>query len=278
MEQKKINKAIATLMIGGMILGTGFISAAAKDTTTTSSVAKTKTTAAAHFKHGQFNMDTQLKTKLDALVTKGTITQAQENNVLAYFKTQSANRQAEFEKIKNMTPEQRQALKKDNTNKPQDSFSELVKAGTITQAQADAIKSSFPTDHKGFRNGKFRGGRFATKGKAGVGGYGMNIKTQLDKLVTSTTITQDQETKIVAYFQNQENAMKTQMEKLKTMTQAERQAFFKDRTSQKTDQFAELVKAGTITQAQADAIKASFKSSNNHARPSKTTQNKSTTK
>jgi len=271
-EQKKLNKAIASLVIGGMILGTGFISVSAKDTTTSSVINKATTTNAAHFNRGQFNMGTQLKTKLDALVTKGTITQTQETNILAYFKTQSVNRTAEFQKIKAMTPAQREALKKDNTTKPQDSFSALVKAGTITQAQADAIKSSFPVAAKGIRIGKAGAGRFRMNGKSGAGRFGMNIKPQLDKLVTSNTITQDQENKIVANFQAKETALKAQMEKFKTMTQAEKQALVKTRTNQKTDQFADLVKAGTITQAQADAIKASLKLSHNHAKPSKTTQ------
>lgn len=269
MEKKKINKAIATLVIGGMLFGTSFISVAAKDTTSNSAVTKTRSTAA-HFNHGEFNIGDQLKTKLDALVTKGTITQVQETNVLAYFKAEATSRQAQFEKIKAMTPAQRQALRKDNTNKPQNAFSELVKAGTITQVQADAIKGSFPSSNKGFRNPKAGVGR--------LGMMGMNIKPQLDKLVTSNTITQDQETKIVAYFQNQINVMKTQMDKFKTMTQAERQSLIKDKATQMSSPFADMVKAGTITQAQADAIKASLKPTQNQIRHFGGKHNKSTTK
>jgi hypothetical protein len=59
------------------------------------------------------------------------------------------------------------------------------------------------------------------------------------------------------------------MEKLRTMTQAERQSFLKDKTNVKTDQFVDLVKAGTITQAQADAIKTSLKTTKNFTKHSR---------
>ncbi len=131
-------------------------------------------------------------------------------------------------------------------------FDSLVKAGTITQAQADAIQSAMKT------------GRESKK----------SMKDVLDGLVSAGTITQDQENAIVKSFPAREgkggsdrrhgNPMDS-LVTTGTMTQAQadavHSAFRSAMESQKSfkDALDSLVSAGTITQAQADAIQNAMK-------------------
>lgn len=98
-----------------------------------------------------------------------------------------------------------------------DVLTELVSAGTLTQEQADAITSSMPA-------------------KEGKGGFTREHKNPLSELVTAGTITQEQLDAI-------QEAMKSTRESKQSMT----------------DALAELVSAGTLTQNQADAVSTAVK-------------------
>jgi predicted transcriptional regulator len=86
----------------------------------------------------------EMKTKLDALVKAGTITQATEDKVIAYQSKIAADRQAEMTKVNAMTDTQRKAYfdSKTKTERP-DQLTEMVKAGTLTQSEADSLKTLF---------------------------------------------------------------------------------------------------------------------------------------
>lgn len=84
---------------------------------------------------------------LKTLVDKKTITQAQADKVLSQLKADHQNKKALFEKIKNMTPEQRQQYFKNNKPAHQNPLQELVKNGTITQDQAKAIAQTIFSHH-----------------------------------------------------------------------------------------------------------------------------------
>lgn len=82
-----------------------------------------------------------------------------------------------------------------------------------------------------------------------------NMKSELDKLVTAQTITQDQETKVLDYFKQKETDRQTEMAKVKNMTEADRKTYFESKkTTEKTGFLSELVANGTLTQDQATAI------------------------
>jgi polyhydroxyalkanoate synthesis regulator phasin len=82
------------------------------------------------------------------------------------------------------------------------------------------------------------------------------LKTKLDSLVKSGTITQDQKNKIIAYMEKKDQERKAEMDKIKNMTEAERKAYFEqNKDKHKTDIFADLVAQNIINQTQADAIK-----------------------
>lgn len=81
------------------------------------------------------------------------------------------------------------------------------------------------------------------------------IKAKLDALVTSGTITSDQENKIVAFMQQKLDEKKAEMQKVEAMTDEEKNAYFEaNKTKQRQDMFNELVAQGIIDQNQADAI------------------------
>lgn len=93
---------------------------------------------------------TQFKTKLAELVTAGTINQSQADAVIACQQARAeerqeisaedkAARQAEMEKLKAMTAEERKAYMEQNKPAKPQPFKELIDNGTLTQEQADAI-------------------------------------------------------------------------------------------------------------------------------------------
>lgn len=258
MIKKEMNKIITTLVVGGVLVSVGtaasvFANSSVKTSTNNATVQTCP-------KHRGGDMQNTFNTKLDTLVKSGTITQDQENKIVDYFKNKMETRKTEKDKFKNMTSAERKQYLQNNkgTNKKNqrpNALAELVKAGTITQNQADAIQKIMPV-HK--RDGKWNG----LKNNA------ENMKTKLDTIVKSGAITQDQENKIVNYFNTKKDERKTEMDKVKNMTEAERQKYFGSKMSQnkdgkRPDPFAELVKAGTITQDQANTIKNALMAHNN---------------
>jgi competence protein ComGC len=168
---------------------------------------------------GEITPTNALKTRLDALVTAGTITQAQEDSILQYVNEKDAERKAEMEKVKNMTKEERDAYFKDKTKEKFDLFSELVSKEIITQAQADEIS----------KNVKEKASNVLDKVKDSFkrpeprGDFLGKIKSLIDQ----GTITQWEYDKITEYIKSKDK---------------------------KTDLLAGLVSDGIITQEKADAI------------------------
>jgi polyhydroxyalkanoate synthesis regulator phasin len=81
-----------------------------------------------------------------ALINQGTITQAQADTIQAYLEEEAENRKAEFEKIKDLSREERKEYLEDNKESKKGLLNKLVEEGTITQEQADEIAKLL---HKG---------------------------------------------------------------------------------------------------------------------------------
>lgn len=192
------------------------------------------------------------KEKLDSLVKSGTITQDQEDKILSLIKQKEDERKAEMEKVKNMTKEQRKEYFKQNKIKAKsDIFKELVEKNVITQQQADTIKNTIFDKNKDKRK-DFKG---------------ENFKKFLDNQVKAGVITQDEENKIISYMNKKAEEKKAEMEKIKSMTDEERKAYFENKKSQiKSDLFKELVDEGILTQTKADSLR---KNMQNHIKPNK---------
>ena len=135
----------------------------------------------------------------------------------------------------------------------------LVKAGTITQTQADSVIKLFTPSEKPDADK-------APKDK------GADIKTKLAALVTSGTLTQTQADAIVSAMSAGRTNIKTKLDALVTagtITQAQEDAVnklltppakpgsdseHKDRSADIKAKLDTLVTSGTLTQTQADAI------------------------
>jgi hypothetical protein len=261
MNRKKLmNKIITAVIAGGVLISTGTAAFASTSTTSTSTDTNGKKQEA---RMNMKNPSDMMKSELDKLVTAGTITADQETTILNNFKQEQTDRQAEMDKVKNMTEAERNTyFESKKTTEKTDFLSSLVTAGTLTQTQADAIKSVV---HQG------PGGKGDRKDD---GQSPKKMKTQLDTLVTAGTITQAEETNILNYFTEKQTERKAEMDKVKDMTEADRNAYFESKkTAEKTDMFSELVTSGIITQDKADAIKAAMPAPKAPAAPQDTTTN-----
>lgn len=89
--------------------------------------------------------------KLEGLVEKGTISKEQKDKILAYMEQKRQERQAEHDKIKNMTKEEREKYFKSKEFKKQDILSEMVEKGIITKSQSESLKDIFPKPNKSFK-------------------------------------------------------------------------------------------------------------------------------
>jgi hypothetical protein len=97
------------------------------------------------------DMQGNMKAKLDTLVKAGTITQAIEDSVIAYYKQEQAAQKAEMDKVKAMTAADRKAYMDSKAKvKRTAPLSDLVTKGILTQAQADAINKLQPGHPGGF--------------------------------------------------------------------------------------------------------------------------------
>lgn len=252
-----------------MLTNIGLVASAnSKKSTAKTGTATTQTQKVAN---KDSNMQADLKTKLDTLVKSNTINQSQEDKIIAGYKAIETARIAEMNKVNKMTEAERKTYfeSKTKTQAP-DVLANLVKDGTITQAQSDAIKAVFPgKGPAGF------GGPRGRRGNQGVNNGSnkqsmnvameANMKTQLDTLVKAATITQAQEDNILLAYKANDTARIAEMTKLKAMTDAERKTYLDSQTkAQRPDVLANLVSAGTLTQAQSDAVKAVIHENDNH--------------
>jgi competence protein ComGC len=135
-------KLLAGVVVTSMVLAIGTTAFAVNNSSVGKKSAVQKVFNDRKGGRGDIASSNGLKTKLDTLVTAGTITQDQENKILEYVNQKNAEIQAEMEKVKNMTKEERDAYFKDKAKVKSDLFSELVSKEIITQAQADQISKN----------------------------------------------------------------------------------------------------------------------------------------
>ncbi len=223
-------------LIGGLLLGSvGLVSAAADDSNAKSKSTSKPTLSGKMLRGPGQDMGKGMKLDLTALVDKGIISQDQSTAIQAKMDQLNADRKAEMTKIKAMTAAERQAYMKANKPAKVDLMASLVDSGVITSAQVDAIKA-------------FKQASRQQEMKE-------NQLKSLTALVEKGTITADQSNLIVQKMDQAATERQAEMDKVKDMTPAEAQAYFKANPREKTNPLADLVTAGSLTQAQADAVR-----------------------
>lgn len=237
---KKINKIITGILIGGTIISSTSLIAMADTTKTAAANGNLngrpqiagKMMRGGDMKPG--DMQTKIEDELISLVSTGIITQDESDKILALSKQEDAARQAEADKMKNMTDAERKTYFESNKGTaPEmkcDIYSQAVSQGIITQDKADAVKAKLDAARQ-------------TQMKA-------MMTKGLDGVVTAGTITQDQADKVVAFITSQEANKKPSLDK-EPGTRPEQKP---DPANAPKNPLSSLVDDGTLTQDQADAV------------------------
>lgn len=100
---------------------------------------------------------------------------------------------------------------------------------------------------------------------------GASMQSVLSSLVASNTITQAQADQIIARQQKLQAERQQKKEQMKGLTQAERKALREQNKTERVGLLTQLVKEGTITQEQADAIKSAMQAKREALRQEKVT-------
>ncbi|NMM62013.1 hypothetical protein HBE96_04770 [Clostridium sp. P21] len=143
------------------------------------------TNNANNFVASNINLTDSIKSKLSDLVTAGTITQDQEDQIENFIQQKNEDREAEMNALKTMSASDRKAYfeQKKSEGKP-DLLKDLVSSNIITQDQASSIGTLTPTPPNKLSN-MYKNNLNTT------------VKSTLDNLVSSKVITQDQEDTII---------------------------------------------------------------------------------
>lgn len=89
--------------------------------------------------HNAKEMEQRMTNNLKNMVEKGTISQTQADQLAKFFKEKGEQRKAEFEKIKNMTPEERKTYREQNRKDRPNFINEIKAAADLSDDQAKAV-------------------------------------------------------------------------------------------------------------------------------------------
>jgi len=229
----KMSRIIGGLLIGGLLLGG--TSLAAADNTASSSAPVNEMRAGMFGKMGPGPCDFDgagMQSVLNNLVASNQITQAQADQIIARQKQLQTERQQLREKMRDMTKAERETLRKQNRAEKVDLLTQLVTEGTITQEQADAIKTAM-RDQRATRQQE-------------------RLSAALNGLVEKNVISSEQSIAIVSKMTAMMNDRQAEMEKMRGMTAEQRRQYMKD--NRPANPLAELVTSGVLTQEQADQV------------------------
>jgi len=97
--------------------------------------------------HMEQKMIQHMADKLSQLVDQSSITQEQSNKILAFFKEKQVQRKADFEKTRNMNPDERKAYFEQNRNTRPDLAAELTAAADLSAEQAKVVAEALRPEH-----------------------------------------------------------------------------------------------------------------------------------
>jgi polyhydroxyalkanoate synthesis regulator phasin len=230
-----MQKVLGGLAIGGMLLGGGSLALAGSDNPTGSQSGAAQRICGSE-KHGGMGLEnsTEMQSVLDGLVSAGTLTQAQVDQMQSKTQQLDSERQAQRDQMQGMTQEERQAYFEQNRPAKQDQFTTLISEGTLTQEQAKAIRTAVQSKIQEQRQAQ--------------------LSTALSTLVEKGSINTAQSNAILNKLAEVQNTRQQGMEAMSNLTPEERQAKMQANKPGHVNPLADLVTAGTLTQAQADDV------------------------
>ena len=226
--KKKLNRVLSCLVIGGLLLASGSAVLAASDTETQSAAPAVRASGP----RGA-GMEDNLKEVLDSLVSSSSITQEQADQLLALQAERQAQMKSQWEKIKDLTPEERKSMDSEKPTNRSSIFSDAVEQGIITEAERETICNALAEARQEQRQAELQE-RFA-------------------ELVSQGIISQEQADTIIVQIQKAAAVQQAELEKVKDMSAEERQQYLQSK-GEKANLLDDLIADGTLTQAQADDV------------------------
>lgn len=257
MKGKKLTKFISGAVVASVVLATSFTTfAAQRNNNLGTALNKVKNIVNANgANEGMgpckgFGKGGNFTSFLADMVKDGTLTQSEADKITTYQKEKQESMKAEMDKVKKMTVEERKNYLSTKKIEHQDMLTELVSKGIITQAKADAIKTKIQQKNQEMKTARLN-----------------EMKSKLGTLVTKGTINQIQADKVIEYMSQRPDKVKiekgnmdqTEKDKIKSMTEAERKAYFEKIMGERGNFLKELVDNGTLTQDQANAVSESIR-------------------
>lgn len=207
-------------------------------------------------------MNEKISTKRKALVVVTALTLIFSSSVMAFAaSTQSGTQGTTSTQVAkvSMTDEQRSAIEQARAASVTEALAQLVKAGTITQEEADKVSTSTVKTEKTSQTGVFA--NLTEDQRQALEEERQTVMSEaIASLVNAGTITQEQADQFTPKDRTEFNS---------DITTEQREAIQQAREAARTAAITSLVSAGTITQTEADAIAA--KSQTGHKAGSGTT-------
>lgn len=185
----------------------------------------------------RMNIEQHIGDKLSNLVKTDKISQAQADQILAFFKAKGEERKAVREKMQNMTPEERQAYREEHKGQRLDMIADLKAAANLTDEQAKLVAEELrPPMHPRMKD------------------FGKHVRDNLNNLVAQNTITQTQADQVLAFFKAKGEEHKANFEKVKGMTPEERHTYMEQHRPDINKMIAELKASANLSDEQAKAV------------------------
>lgn len=246
-KDNMMKKIMGGLLIGGLLLGGSGLALAGTDTTGQSTVQQL-VRGINGTRMGIINSKVS-QSVLDALVSKGTLSQEQADKIMALAEQREKERETRRTEMANMTREERQAERQENREDRAGIWEQLIADNTITQEQLDAIRDGFQAERHEQRQA--------------------DLDTALKGLVDKGVIDNDEtaaiKNKLAAFEDERQDQMQArasmsaeerqaERDKIQNMNAQERRAYMQVNRPE-NNPIDQLVSEGVLTQSQADQVR-----------------------
>ncbi len=180
------------------------------------------------------DMEQHVCAVLGKLVEQQTISREQADKILSFFKEKELQRQADFEKMKSMSPEDRKNNFEQRPHDHPNLIKDLTTAAGLSEDQAKTVADALRPPH-----------------------FHLNmeqINSDLSGLVEKGAISQEQADKVMNFFKEKEVQHKADFEKMKAMSPQERNDSFSQHRDNHPDLIKDLMASTGLSAEQAKAV------------------------